>query len=98
MRLLLPRAPARVQSRLPRVRGAARLRRCGGPGGRPVSSLTHAGDSAGGLTRRKSGFGEGKRNGEDVTGVPYVENYDHDGDCTWNINNYVRTDTVRIVP
>lgn len=26
------------------------------------------------------GFGDGKRNGFDMDGVPYVERYDHDGD------------------
>lgn len=45
-----------------------------------------------------AGFGDGKRNGQDMTGVPYVKHYDHDGDWSWNINNYVREDTCRIAP
>lgn len=45
-----------------------------------------------------AGFGDGRRNGQDMTGVPYVKRYDHDGDWSWNINNYVREDTCRIVP
>ena len=44
------------------------------------------------------GFGEGKRNGTDVTGIPFVSHYDHDGDFSWNINNYLRDDTCRIEP
>lgn len=44
------------------------------------------------------GFGEGKRNGEDVTGVPFVKQFDHDGDYSWNINNYVRGDVAHIKP
>lgn len=42
------------------------------------------------------GFGNGRCNGYDMTGVPYVERYDHDGDYSWNCNNYVRTDKCRI--
>ena len=30
--------------------------------------------------------------------LPYVANYDHDGDFSWNSNNYVHGDTVRIRP
>lgn len=33
-----------------------------------------------------------------MSGVPYVECYDHDGDYSWNINNYVRDEVARIVP
>lgn len=44
------------------------------------------------------GFGDGKRNGVDMSGVPYVSCYDHDGDYSWNINNYVRGEVARIVP
>ncbi|WP_165047559.1 MULTISPECIES: hypothetical protein [unclassified Adlercreutzia] len=44
------------------------------------------------------GFGEGVRNGSDVTGVPYVARYDHDGDYSWNCNNYVQGDTAYIMP
>lgn len=44
------------------------------------------------------GFGDGKCNGVDMDGVPYVECYGHDDDFSWNINNYVRGDVVRIVP
>ena len=29
------------------------------------------------------------RNGHNVSGVPYVGKYDHDGDYTWNINNFL---------
>lgn len=35
------------------------------------------------------------RNGFNVNGIPYVDIYDHDGDYSWNINNYIRTETVR---
>lgn len=44
------------------------------------------------------GFGDGKRNGNDMAGVPYVKRHDHDGDFSWNGNNYVRTETCRIAP
>lgn len=44
------------------------------------------------------GFGDGMRNGQDVTGIPYVNKYDHDGDYSWNYNNYPSTEVVRIVP
>ena len=30
--------------------------------------------------------------------TPYVARYDHDGDYSWNCNNYVRGDTARIRP
>ncbi len=30
--------------------------------------------------------------------LPYVANYDHDGDFSWNCNNYVHGDTARIKP
>lgn len=36
-------------------------------------------------------------NGKNVKGVPYVNHYDHDGDYSWNINNYIRAETVRKV-
>ena len=45
-----------------------------------------------------AGFGDGGRNRQDMIGVPYVKCYDHDGDWSWNINNYVREDTCRIAP
>ena len=45
-----------------------------------------------------AGFGDGRRNGQDMTGVPCVKRYGHDGDWSWNINNYVREDTCRIAP
>lgn len=40
---------------------------------------------------------DGKR---DVTypDLPYVANYDHDGDFSWNCNNYVHGDMARIKP
>lgn len=44
------------------------------------------------------GIGDGIRNGRDVTGIPYVNNYDHDGDYSWNSNNYPDGETCRIVP
>ena len=38
--------------------------------------------------------------GKDVTypDMPYVARYDHDGDYSWNCNNYVHGDTARIRP
>lgn len=44
------------------------------------------------------GIGDGLCNGQDMTGVPYVKRYDHDGDYSWNINNYLREDFYRVVP
>ena len=44
------------------------------------------------------GFGDGVRNGRDMTGIPYVKNYDHEGDYSWNANNYIREDTAFIMP
>lgn len=41
------------------------------------------------------GFGDGLINGNKVNNIPYVDLYDHDGDYSWNINNYIRTETVR---
>ena len=45
------------------------------------------------------GFGTDKFvNGMNVNGVPYVDLYGNvDGDFSWNINNYIRTDTVRVI-
>ena len=46
------------------------------------------------------GFGEDKYvNGLNVKGIPYVNRYDHndENDYTWNVNNYVRTETVLAV-
>lgn len=43
------------------------------------------------------GVGEGNRNRPELEGVPYVEHYDHDGDYSWNVNNYIREDTAFIV-
>ena len=31
-------------------------------------------------------------------GVPFVNRYEHDGDYSWNGNNYIDADTCRIVP
>ncbi len=44
------------------------------------------------------GFGgkDQMKNGRKVENVPYVNNYDHDGDYSWNINNYIFNKTVRI--
>ncbi|WP_241157199.1 hypothetical protein [Adlercreutzia sp. ZJ242] len=44
------------------------------------------------------GFGDGVRNGSDMAGVPYVARYDHDGDYSWNCNNYVQEGVARIMP
>lgn len=44
------------------------------------------------------GFGTGMVNGSDRKDVAYVERYDHDGDYSWNPNNYPHGDTCRIVP
>ena len=30
--------------------------------------------------------------------LPYVARYDHDGDFSWNCNNYVHGETARIRP
>lgn len=35
------------------------------------------------------------RNGIDVGGLPYVDRYDHDGDFSWNINNYLQDATIK---
>lgn len=42
------------------------------------------------------GFGDGLSHGWDVTGKPYVNRYDHDGDYSWNCNNYVDGETAYI--
>jgi hypothetical protein len=45
------------------------------------------------------GFGMDKYvNGRKRIGVPYVDMYDHDGDYSWNVNNYVSGDTCKIKP
>lgn len=31
-------------------------------------------------------------------GVPFVNRYEHDGDYSWNGNNYIDADTCRIAP
>lgn len=44
------------------------------------------------------GFGADEvRNGHRVKGVPYIDLYDHDGDYSWNINNYILQDAIKIV-
>lgn len=45
------------------------------------------------------GFGKDERvNGTDVVGMPYVDLYgNRNGECNLNINNYIRTETVRVV-
>lgn len=44
------------------------------------------------------GFGKDEfNNGTNVNGIPYVDMYDHDGDYSWNPNNYIKTETVRKV-
>lgn len=43
------------------------------------------------------GFGADEvRNGKNVKGKPYVDLYDHDGDYTWNINNYIHDDMIKV--
>ena len=43
------------------------------------------------------GFGTDEfRNGHNVKGVPYINKYDHNGDYSWNINNYIFEETVRL--
>lgn len=43
------------------------------------------------------GFGPDEmRNGQNVKGKPYVDLYDHDGDYTWNINNYIHDDMIKV--
>ena len=44
------------------------------------------------------GFGAEDDSDKDRRGVPYVNRFDHDGDFSWNINNYVRTDKCMIRP
>lgn len=44
------------------------------------------------------GVGDGTSNGQDMTGVPYVNRFDHDGDYTWNSNNYLTDATYRVAP
>ena len=46
------------------------------------------------------GFGDDRYvNGLNVKGIPYVNRYDHnnENDYTWNVNNYVRTETILAV-
>jgi len=43
---------------------------------------------------RVIGFGNGIVNGHDVTGVPYVDRFGN-GNPERNINNYIRTETIR---
>ena len=43
------------------------------------------------------GFGDSIVNGNDMTGVPYVEKYgNEERGYAWNCNNYIRTETVRL--
>lgn len=43
------------------------------------------------------GFGEDKVvNGTNVNGIPYVDRYGDKEEKSWNINNYIRTATVRV--
>lgn len=44
------------------------------------------------------GFGDGVVNGRDRAGIPFVKLHDHDGDYSWNPNNYPAGDTVLIRP
>ena len=43
------------------------------------------------------GFGAGDAP-RGFKGVPFVNRYEHDGDYSWNGNNYIDADTCRIVP
>ena len=44
------------------------------------------------------GFGEDKVvNGTNVKGIPYINNFENNGDYTNNPNNYIRTNTIRRV-
>lgn len=44
------------------------------------------------------GFGNGIVNGQDMTNVPYVGIYgDKNKGYAWNINNYIRTETIKVV-
>ena len=57
-------------------------------------------DYNGNINKHKvMGFGRDElRNGTNVYGMPYVDLYgNNEGDFSWNINNYIRTKTVRIV-
>ena len=43
------------------------------------------------------GFGKNEvRNGHNIKGVPYIDLYEHDGDYTWNINNYIFDDKIKV--
>lgn len=43
------------------------------------------------------GFGADEvRNGHNVKDVPYVDMYDHNGDYTWNVNNYIFKDMIKV--
>ena len=43
------------------------------------------------------GFGTDEvHNGRNVKGVPYVDMFDHNGDYTWNINNYIFKEKVKV--
>ena len=45
-----------------------------------------------------AGFGDGVVNGNDMYGVPYIKKYGDDiKGYAWNCNNYIRTETVRVV-
>lgn len=50
------------------------------------------------LKHKVMGFGKDEyQNGTNVNGMPYVNLYkDSDGRYDWNINNYIRTKTVRV--
>ena len=39
--------------------------------------------------------GEDEWHNGNVSGLPYVDLYDHDGDWSWNTNNYIKTEFVR---
>lgn len=44
------------------------------------------------------GFGKDKFvNGSNVSNIPYVDLYDHDGDYSWNTNNYIRTEYIKAI-
>ena len=44
------------------------------------------------------GIGDSVVNGHDMTGIPYIARYgDEERGYAWNCNNYIRTETVRVV-
>ena len=40
--------------------------------------------------------GDNEWHNGDVSNLPYIDLYDHDGDYSWNSNNYIKTETFRL--